>query len=914
MKQFFKRLFFLSFKIFLGCFFGAIIVLFYASRSDVVRNEIKNNIQQMFKNDYDCRWEGELSSIDLLSLRLEFCNISVTPCDPSHGWSMYADKYHGNCSWIDLLLRQRFSCHGYFQQAMMREKRLEDHSHLKELFMKIVSRRLPSRINFDFLTVKKGEIYIEDASGDLQSFYEYNCQIAHQSDGTHAQFYFLDGYNFYKKIPSFEKLFGNVTLIFPNENRSDLFARADCRLSVPLLQDKKDCFFVGDFYEGRGSFVLSNDDQSFIIEPMKIHFDKGKMPFTCSVNFSVDLMQKILLQQNLLPDLTGLTSFTLKGDLTDPIASLHGDLQLQKIFYKNNLMIDQSAISFYKNKKSYVTELFVKDQSLLKGDFKFEDHWKFEFENSFELQPWWGGYWKIAANKGFVFGDFFNQYEMQGSYDLEFHSDKLDALAKGIGSFDVSKDRLRIQGDFQNQKYDLDIQLQPTINLICLLCFNEQKLIVDFHEDHAKPLKTSGFVDFDFIKNLLQRDYKSSFSQSGQFSMEGQFEKGIYTAMVTTQDAYIRIPYFYNVVQDFKATTKFDFVGRQLIIEDMIASLYEGTIRCDKAVCHLDREMKFSFMHVPLLLENVLISWHKGIFGIVSGRLFLTQQKNEIPVLQGNVILEKAQLKGNIFSSEFQQKLMGKIGSGHNSDTNCDLNITIETKEPIFMETSFMKAQAHLDLHATGKMKQPQVAGKIDLISGELNFPCKPLIITYGRVYLTPDQANEPTIEMIAKGKIKRYNIIMRALGTIFDQQISFESAPYLTEEQIISLLLVGSEDSSLSVVMPAFFMQKLNEIVFGPAMSKSNLDIMFDRLLQPLKYMRFYPQFTNQTGRGGVRGILEIDATDRLHGRIDSNLMQLEDTKFEVDYSLTDDITVRAIKDGPSAYGGEVEMRWKFS
>ena len=36
--------------------------------------------------------------------------------------------------------------------------------------------------------------------------------------------------------------------------------------------------------------------------------------------------------------------------------------------------------------------------------------------------------------------------------------------------------------------------------------------------------------------------------------------------------------------------------------------------------------------------------------------------------------------------------------------------------------------------------------------------------------------------------------------------------------------------------------------------------------------------------------------------------------TIFEADYALTDDITVRAIKDGPSTYGGEVEMRWKFS
>jgi translocation and assembly module TamB len=220
----------------------------------------------------------------------------------------------------------------------------------------------------------------------------------------------------------------------------------------------------------------------------------------------------------------------------------------------------------------------------------------------------------------------------------------------------------------------------------------------------------------------------------------------------------------------------------------------------------------------------------------------------------------------------------------------------------------------HLDVHIGNTAKQPEIEGTIDLVSGELKFPYKSLFITHGQILITPKSSTEPTIEFIAKGKLKRYEITMRASGTMMETQIHFESSPYLTEEQIISLLLVGSQDNSLSVVMPAMFMQKLQEIVFGPAISKSKLDVLFNRLLQSFKNVRIFPQFTNQTGRGGVRGVVEVDATDRLHGRIDSNLMQLEDTIFEADYMLTDDVMVRAIKDGPSTYGGEVEMRWKFS
>ena len=61
------------------------------------------------------------------------------------------------------------------------------------------------------------------------------------------------------------------------------------------------------------------------------------------------------------------------------------------------------------------------------------------------------------------------------------------------------------------------------------------------------------------------------------------------------------------------------------------------------------------------------------------------------------------------------------------------------------------------------------------------------------------------------------------------------------------------------------------------------------------------------------MRGIIEINPTDRLHGKINSNFFQLEDTKFEVEYDINDMVTARAMRDGPATYGGEMEMRWKW-
>ena len=142
---------------------------------------------------------------------------------------------------------------------------------------------------------------------------------------------------------------------------------------------------------------------------------------------------------------------------------------------------------------------------------------------------------------------------------------------------------------------------------------------------------------------------------------------------------------------------------------------------------------------------------------------------------------------------------------------------------------------------------------------------------------------------------------------------ISFESTPPLTEEQIITLLLAGSEEGSLSLAMPALIMQKVQNVIFGPEQSALKLEGYFKSLLEPLKHIRFIPGFSDQSGRGGFRGSIEIDVNDQLRAMIQKNFSLTEDIKFEVEYFFSDDITIRGIRDERADFGGEIEMRWKF-
>src|SRR3989339_1086666 len=136
MKQFFYRFLALVSKILLGCLLGCIILLFYASRSQVVRQEIKKSVQEIFKDKFDCDWDGEVVSVNLLTLHIAFNKVSMFPSNRSDDWSLYAHTFDIYASLLEFILHRRFACHGCFEQVVVYEKQRDE----KSRFVQVVSK------------------------------------------------------------------------------------------------------------------------------------------------------------------------------------------------------------------------------------------------------------------------------------------------------------------------------------------------------------------------------------------------------------------------------------------------------------------------------------------------------------------------------------------------------------------------------------------------------------------------------------------------------------------------------------------------------------------------------------------------------------------------------------------------------
>jgi len=84
-------------------------------------------------------------------------------------------------------------------------------------------------------------------------------------------------------------------------------------------------------------------------------------------------------------------------------------------------------------------------------------------------------------------------------------------------------------------------------------------------------------------------------------------------------------------------------------------------------------------------------------------------------------------------------------------------------------------------------------------------------------------------------------------------------------------------------------------------------------KVFNPFKHIHLVPSFIDQTGRGGLRAAIEIDINEQWRACIQKNFSLSEDTRFEVDYFLSDDICFKGVRDEHRDVSAEVEMRWKF-
>jgi hypothetical protein len=474
---------------------------------------------------------------------------------------------------------------------------------------------------------------------------------------------------------------------------------------------------------------------------------------------------------------------------------------------------------------------------------------------------------------------------------------------------------MQCNGQINRCSYETIFGFDPSIALKKLIYKDNQgSILIDIQEAKNETHQFQGMLDIELLRTLGKQFLQHDIQGEGQIALKGSIKNEQVYVDVQLRDGLIRLPQTYNFVSTCHAHVIGDLKQKNIAMHDVHIGLYRGNIRSPRIIMQWDDLYDMHYAYAPFNFESCLFNIKKDLFALFSGELAISKKNNQLAHAKGSFIIERSYVKENIYSTQFQKNLLKfpySIINADKQDMSCD--ITIETKELIRVDTAFLQGNAQMELHIANTVRDPKISGSIELVSGSLIFPYKPLLITKASIYFMPNQLFDPLIELEAKNKIKNYTVGLHATGSLLNHHISLESSPALTDEQIIALLLVGSQEQSLNVVMPALLMQNLKSVLFDSEQSSSKLNSFFKSWLKPFKNINLVPSFSDQTGRGGLRGAVEIEISDRWRAMAQKNFSLSEDTRFEVEYSLSDDITLRGIRNERKDVATEVEMRWKF-
>jgi hypothetical protein len=511
-----------------------------------------------------------------------------------------------------------------------------------------------------------------------------------------------------------------------------------------------------------------------------------------------------------------------------------------------------------------------------------------------------------------------------GSYTLDWtQSDKV--LPHCMGTFHGSLKEIAITGALGTYNFTCAGSSQGDPHITQATLHEHNNPLLQLYEENGL---LKGSLDVKLLSILFEQSHAPIMLGEGLCTFEGMISTRMFDGVVKlASGSTIRIPYLYNILEELSMRFQVNWQQKTFIINDMILYLHQGKIQISKAEGTWQGNALRS-LTVPYLAQNCLISWRKDLFALLSGAGMLSYTPAK-SLAKGFLIVEKGHIRNNILSPRFPSS---NVTDKSQQDTLPTINLDMHlfTRKPIQVKTSFLEARVGSAIQIQGTVARPSIKGSATLIEGTLLFPYKPLFIRQGLVTLhsSPVEATahrlssalaygnfgyEPHVNLIAENTIKGYRIRMHVQGLLQNPDLTFSSAPHLPTEQIIALLFGGSEDGSIYVAMSSYIMQSIKDLLFGPPDGTLTTLELLKNLFRPLGSVRFVPSFTDQSSRGGIRGSLAIEVNERLRGIIKQNFDLPQDVMLEVEYDLSDDARIRAIKDERGDLGAEIEASWKF-
>lgn len=914
------------FKFIFALFLGILLSIYWFQYQIQLKNLILKHVKIYMQETLKCDIECNIGKINLFFPFIQIKNVCVTPCIDSQDWNWKCNKISVSISWLDILasksIKPKIIIDNFKAFSQIKNNNLAIGPHFQDLLFSGNNQVVPVIIND--LKLNKSSFTVKEFDKNLKFKVNFDCQTTEIDKVLQNKVYLNGGQLSLNDTTYCSNILGHVHLGLQYSGKIENFSLDGSVELNHLNKNENKCFFVGKWNNGANNCLtrLSTIDGKAVIN---ILLDDINSVPTLNINMfgNLSTVEKIIqinstleseIDLNLNINLNNLYEVNGKCIFVNPhLTDRNLSLDYLKLSFENDNNELNGLIEISKANELNVLGNISYDHSLNQGNLEFKNLSQILILDKYKFNP----------KDLFLSLNFNNQLEFNGSFNCQLLNE-LNSLFKLSSNINGSDRFLDINGALDEQTFDFKSIFKPSFKIekFTLCNKNNECVSINYFHDSLNNIKAA--LDccnikawlckyFDFISRDLGHIL---FSGQGKLELEGECSTKGFHGNISLKNGNIIIPSIHNIITDIKGLININIQEKRIILKDFVVNFHKGEFECKKGIIIFNdysADSIIKFLHLPIVFKKFFINWENVVYSKISGRLLIEKIIDKNILFKGFIALSKSEIKDNIFSNDFRKNLFqGKSDKPKNPFENFVIDISIFTKMPIRLKTIFFKSYINLDLNLKKDNSNFDLIGDINLNEGVIIFPYRDLKIINANIKFLPGRINDPLINLIAKNKIKDYLITLQVMGFAQSPHILLESNPTLTEEQIISLLLIGSE-SSLNLVIPALLVQNIKNIAIGSAQFQEKLQRNFKIFLKPFKNIRLVPTFNDTTGNKGLTATLDIDINDRLNASIQKNFAEYQEPRIDVNFALTDDVILRGVKDAMGNLSGEFELRFKF-
>lgn len=891
--KFFVRLFFI---VIIGCAVALIAFTFHPRCKKIIDQKITT----LFETSYKARFTGSLDSISLLDFSVNYSNVTVLPLSQEKKWKWKAKTFRLIFNPLLYVAYKKIGLKIFLDECVSWSLIHHFDPDIMDHIAHLLAPAKKSFLKMTGLFFKNSLLTVADQTKNITCSCAWKSSMEEDVHGFTTAIDLSNGIIRQKNETIIEGLQGKINSYYDEKKLNTIFFTLESYLFGIKTEDKK-CFYKGSWKNGLGYGIAHTKDRSFFISPLEFFLDDAKkIQFKTRGTLSC---QNILLclKQKKAEEVLGTCFFDFKGSLS----LIEGHCTVRDLSYAGYGLDSITSSVFFKNNVLFGDAIFTLKDQKIKGEWSLDDHRNFKSTLS-NITDWKAlrSFWYAPkdATRIIIQSTYEKNINVTATYTTTLlhkkTNEKIDAegIVKSFNHTIIWENN--ITTDYKT--YTITGSSNPFFCTVKTI--EDDEIVAEIKESNTI---FTGMIATEFIQAITKDIMPFSVVATGPLLVTARKDNGHIVGDIVLQEGMIRIVPFYNFIKHMKASFSIDVLKRSCVIKNCIAELYKGIIKSSAIQLGYDYQHKQMWAHIPFIFDDCFLHKENAFYADISGALCFKKGLDKHPILKGFLSFDHAHLKENIFSQDLRS-----LTSGMRNDQSSELetDIVFTTKNPIQVKTPELETQVAASLHSTSDAQSLVVKGDMLISGGMVHFPAYSLPIIKGSISFKGQDIADPLIELSAQGRIKKYNIMLNCSGTVSEPQIIFNAVPLLSQEQIMMLLFAGSEEESFNKAVPSLIMRNVENIIFG-----TRAGARIKKLMEPFGKIKFIPRFTDQTGRGGFRGGLEIEVTKRLRAMIEKNFSLTEDVAFEVEYALTDTMSIKATRDERGDLGAEIEMRFKF-